>query len=178
MQAYGLAHSEIESLAATAFVLKVQVFLARRDWREVPAGAESTKLHVPGRKFSDAALNRLRARVLKRGKAAVVSDEARHKLRIALKNLRYGVDFFADLFGKRKRRQAYKKKMSALQELLGIRNDIVGASTYLKELRKEIDPEAERILSFIQGWYAREAAVADKAISKSWKKFKRAEPFF
>lgn len=176
--AYGLAHSEIESFAATAFVLKVQGFLARRDWREVPAGAESTKLQVPARKFSEAALNRLRASVLKRGKAAVVSDEARHKLRIALKNLRYGVDFFADLFGKRKRRQAYKKKMSALQELLGIRNDIVGARRYLKELRKEIDPAAVQILSFIQGWYAREAAVADKAISKSWKKFKRADPFF
>jgi inorganic triphosphatase YgiF len=176
--AYGLAHSEIESLAATVFVLKVQSFLARRDWREVPAGAESKKLQVPVRKFSEAALDRLRARVRKRGKVAAVSGEAWHKLRIALKNLRYGVDFFADLFGKRKRRRAYKKKMSALQELLGIRNDIVGARAYLKELRKEIDPEADRILSFIQGWYALEAVVADKAISKSWKKFKRADVFF
>jgi triphosphatase len=176
--AYGLAHSEIESLDATVFVLKVQSFLARRDWREVPAGAESKKLQVLPRKFSEAALDRLRARVLKRGKTAAASDEARHKLRIALKSLRYGVDFFADLFGNRKRRRAYKKKMSALQELLGIRNDIAGAKTYLKELRKNIDPEAERILSFIQGWYAREAAVADKAISKSRKKFKRADPFF
>jgi triphosphatase len=176
--AYALAHSEIEGLAATVFVLKVQSFLARRDWREGPAGAESKKIQVPARKFSEAALDRLRARVLKRGKAAAVSDEARHKLRIALKNLRYGVDFFADLFGNRKRRRAYKKRMSALQELLGIRNDIVGAKAFLKEFRKEIDPEAERILSFIQGWYAREAAVADKAISKSWKKFKRADPFF
>ena len=175
---YALAHSEIESLAATVFVLKVQSFLARRDWREVPAGAESKKLQKPARKFSEAALDRLRVRVLKCGKAAAASDEARHKLRIALKNLRYGVDFFSDLFGNRKRRRAYRKKMSALQELLGIRNDIVGAKTYLKELRKEIDPEAERILSFIQGWYAREAAAADKAISKSWKKFRRAGTFF
>jgi inorganic triphosphatase YgiF len=176
--ACALAHSEIESLAATAFVLKVQSFLACRDWREVPAGAESKKLQVPARKFSEAALDKLKARVQKRGKAAAVSDEARHKLRIALKNLRYGVDFFADLSGNRKRMRVYRKKMSALQELLGIRNDIAGAKTYFKELRKEIDPEAERILSFIQGWYAREAAVADKAISKSWKKFKRADIFW
>lgn len=176
--AYASAHTEIESLAATLFVLKVQRFLALRDWRKVSAGAESKKLQNPARKFSKTALNRLRARVLKRGKAAAASDEARHKLRIALKNLRYGVDFFADLFGNCKRRRAYRKKMSALQELLGIRNDIVGAKTYLKELRKETDPEAERILSFIEGWYAREAAVADNAISKSWKKFKRADIFF
>ena len=102
---------------------------------------------MPARKFFKAALNRLRARVLKRGKAAGVSDEARHKLRIALKNLRYGVDFFAICLANGKRRQAYKKQMSALQDLLGIRNDIVGAKTYLKELREEIGPEAERILS-------------------------------
>jgi CHAD domain-containing protein len=120
----------------------------------------------------------LKDRVLKRGKAANISDKAQHKLRIALKNLRYGGDFFADVFGNRKRRRDYKRKMSALQELLGIRNDIVGAKTYLKELRMEADAEAERILSYIQGWYAREAIVADKAISKSWKKFKRAKDFW
>ena len=82
-------------------------------------------MRVPLRKFFRAELNKLRARVLKRGKAASDSDQARHKLRIALKNLRYGVDFFSDLFGSGKRRQAYKKQMSALQDLLGIRNDIV-----------------------------------------------------
>ncbi len=67
--------------------------------------------------------------------------------------------------------------MSALQDLLGVRNDIVVARIYLKELREETGPEAERILEFIRGWYAREAAAADRAISKSWKKFKRTEPF-
>ena len=85
-------------------------------------------------------------------------------MRIALKNLRYGVDFFTALLGKAKRRRAYKKKMSALQDLLGIRNDIVGANTYLKELRAEIDPNAERVIEFILGWYALKAALTDKAI--------------
>lgn len=174
--AYGLARSEIESLAATAFVLKAQGFLARLDWRQDP---ESAKLQMPARKFSAAALKRLRARVLKRGKGiANVSDEARHKLRIALKNLRYGVDFFGGLSASRRRRRAYTKKLSALQNLLGIRNDIVVAGTYLKELREEAGPEAEQTFGFILGWQAREAAIADKAIGKSWKKFKRADIFW
>ncbi len=166
--AYASAHSEIESLAATLFVLNVQSLLARDDWREVPQAPNQKCRHG---NFSRTELSRLRARVLKRGKAAGVSDQARHKLRIALKNLRYGVDFF-DLFGNGKRKQAYKKRMSALQDLLGIRNDIVVAKTYLKELREETGPEAEQILEFIRGWYARDAAAADKAISKALKKFK------
>lgn len=176
--AYVLARSEIEGLAATVFVLNAHSFLARRAMRTALADAVSAKSQVPMRKFAEAALDRLRTRVLKRGKVAAVSDEARHKLRIALKNLRYGVDFFADLLGSRKRRQAYKRKMSTLQDLLGVRNDIVGAKTYLEELREEVGPEAERILEFILGWQAREAAAAAKASSKSWKKFKRTEVFW
>ncbi|HUQ38458.1 MAG TPA: CHAD domain-containing protein [Aestuariivirga sp.] len=171
--AYASAHSEIESLAATMFVLKVQSVLASRDWRDVPLVAPKKT----ARKFFKAELARLRARVLKRGKVASVSDQARHKLRIALKNLRYGVDFF-DLFGNRRGRQAYKKRMSALQDILGFRNDIVVAKTYLKELRDETAPEAELILEFIRGWYARDATSADKAIIRSLKKFKRMEPFW
>jgi CHAD domain-containing protein len=171
---YASAHSEIESLAATLFVLNVQSLLARDDWREVPPGG---KPKIPARKFFKAELSRLRARVLKRAKAASASDQARHKLRIALKNLRYGLDLF-DLFGSGKRRQVYKKRMSALQDLLGMRNDIVVAKTYLKELQVETGPEAEQVLDFIRGWYARDATSADREISKVIKKFKRMEPFW
>jgi triphosphatase len=169
--AYVLARSEIESLAATLFVLNVQSVLAHNDWRE---GA-NTKM--PARKFFNAELSRLRARVLKRAKAANVSDQARHKLRIALKNLRYSMDFF-DFLGNNRGRQAYKKRMSALQDLLGVRNDIVVAKTYLKELREETGPAGEQILEFIRGWYARDAAAADREISKAIKKFRRMEPFW
>lgn len=169
--AHASAHSEIESLAPTLFVLNVHRFLAHGDRRE------GAKPKMRTRKFFKAELSRLRARVLKRGKAADASDQARHKLRIALKNLRYAVDFF-DLLGGGKRRQAYKRRMSALQDLLGIRNDIVVAKTYLKELRDDTGPEGEKILEFIRGWHARDATAADKAISKSLKKFKRMEPFW
>ncbi|MEQ1882915.1 MAG: inorganic triphosphatase, partial [Burkholderiales bacterium] len=79
---------------------------------------------------------------------------------------------------KSKRKQAYKKRMSALQDLLGVRNDIVVAKTYLKELQEETGPDAEQSVEFIRGWYARDASAADKAISKSLKKFKRTEPFW
>ncbi len=179
VEAYGLARSQIESLAVTAFVLKTQRFLARRDWREVAAGADSTTPKVSTRKLSGPALCRLRARVLKRGKGiATLSDKSRHKLRIALKNLRYGMDFFGDLLANRKRQRAYTKKLSALQNLLGVRNDIVVAGPYVEQLRGEAGSEVERALEFILGWYAREAEITDKAIGKSWKEFKHADTFW
>ena len=177
--AYALARSQIESLAATLFVLKVQRFLVRREWRAARADVESKRVQVQVRKFSKDALDRLLVRVLKRGKGvATISDEERHKLRIALKNLRYGVEFLGALFVGRERRRTYIKKLSALQGHLGIRNDIVVIRTYSEELRGEAGPEAERILDFIMGWYAREASIVDEAVGKSWKKFKRADNFW
>jgi triphosphatase len=176
--AYADARSVLGGIAPTAFVLKVQNVLARRDWRGVPASGNSKKPQVSARKLFKAELNRLRARVLKREKSAAVSDEARHKLRIALKNLRYGVEFFGDLFGKDKRRRAFRKRMSALQDHLGLRNDIVIARIYLKELSDEMGLEAERMMEFIRGWHAREVCGVDRAISKSWKKFKREKIFW
>jgi inorganic triphosphatase YgiF len=176
---YRSARSQIESLAATLFVLKVQSFLALKNWHGDPARAELSQVQMSVEKFSKAALDRQSARVLRRGKKiATVSDEARHKLRIALKNLRYGVEFFGELHGNHKRRRVYKKKMSALQDLLGIRNDIVVARSYVEQFREEVSPEAECVLDFILGWNAREAAIIDKAIDKSWKKFKRADIFW
>ncbi|MGB9144162.1 MAG: CYTH and CHAD domain-containing protein [Aestuariivirga sp.] len=177
--AYGRAHTEVESFAATAFVLKVQNFLARHAWSELPAGTESSQRQMPLKEFSRAVLDRQRARAAKRGKEVILlSDEARHKLRIALKNLRYSVEFLGALFVRSRRRRTYLKKMSALQDLLGNRNDIVVAMSYVEQLRLETGPEMERVLGFVLGWYAREAAVADEAIGKSWKKFKRADIFW
>ena len=176
--AYAAARAQLDGPAGTEFVLKVQGVLARRGWRETPGSSGPKISKAAARKLFRAELNRLRSRVLKREKAAGVSDQGRHKLRIALKNLRYGVDFFAGLFGSAKSRRAYAKRLADLQDLLGLRNDIVVARVYLKELRDEMGPEADRILEFIRGWYAREAEGADKAIGKSWKKFQREDIFW
>ncbi len=67
-------------------------------------------------------------RVLKRGRRlAELEAEPRHSLRIEIKKLRYGAEFFASLYGGRRakdRRHAALEGLSALQELLGELNDI------------------------------------------------------
>ncbi len=179
VSAHGLARGEIESLAATAFVLKVQSFLARRAWSAANGDAGSPEVPAPLEKFFRKVFAWQSARVAKRGKKITrLSDEARHRLRIALKNLRYSVEFFGDRFAHSRRRLGYMKKLSALQDLLGNRNDIVVARSHVEQLRLEAGPEMAPALAFVLGWYAREAADADAAIGKAWKKFKRAEIFW
>jgi triphosphatase len=73
-------------------------------------------------------LSRRRRKVLKRAKGlAALDPEARHQVRIEIKKLRYGTEFFGPLFAGRKakeRRRAALKALESLQEILGELNDI------------------------------------------------------
>lgn len=58
---------------------------------------------------------------------ADLDEEARHRLRLRIKKLRYGVEFFASLFpglSSRERRRTISSILERLQDVLGELNDI------------------------------------------------------
>lgn len=69
----------------------------------------------------------------------------RHRLRVALKRLRYALEFFAPLFPGR-RRQSYHQSASCLQDLLGRMNDLEIATQFCAEAL----PDSRHDL--IRGW--------------------------
>jgi triphosphatase len=75
-----------------------------------------------------AELGRRRKKVLKRARhLAELDPEARHRVRIEIKKLRYGVEFFGSLFSGGKvagRRRQTLDALESLQEVLGELNDI------------------------------------------------------
>ena len=164
-----------KTLGTTRFVLKVYSLLARRAWRNALSGSELTLLAGPASKFAESALDRLRRRVKKRGEQlAELTDEERHELRIALKNLRYGVEFFGSLFDRRRIVRRYAGAVSLLQDLLGAHNDVATSRQFLDDL-----PEGmEHMSGFILGWYARGTALADADLFDASTKFKKIEPFW
>nr|WP_281400186.1 CHAD domain-containing protein [Microvirga zambiensis] len=134
---------------------------------------------APIEEFATQTLDRLRNRALKRGKNLTeLSDEARHDVRIALKNLRYGAEFYRGLFGRRRDQQGYLRTVSKLQDLLGAHNDAVTAKQFLSELAAVNAVGFEKASGFILGWQARGTTLADDALGAAWKTFKRAKPFW
>lgn len=96
-------------------------------WIETGAWAERADAGEDARDFAARVLERtrrrlkLRARGLKR-----LEPEARHRARIAGKKLRYGAEFFAGLYPKKKasrRRAAFGAALKDLQDHLGTLND-------------------------------------------------------
>lgn len=92
-----------------------------RDLEQLAAGKGGHRIAA----FAEKRLAKLHARAVRRF-AAVVKEptpSAAHRLRIALKHLRYGGEFFAPLFDETGV-QAFCKDIAALQDELGFINDL------------------------------------------------------
>ena len=168
----------IDERATSIFVLQMQRLLARMaQWNGLPDAGVKPALST--RKFARQALDKLNARVLRRGRGfSNITDEARHRLRISIKKLRYGAEFFGSLFDRPQKMRSYIDRASNLQDILGAKNDAVMARHFLAKLSETSDGGTDRATGFVLGWYAREASAADKRLSGSWKKFKRARDFW
>ena len=132
--------------------------------------------------FAARVLERRYRHVRKRGKGfAHLAPAERHRLRIALKKLRYGIEFFAGLFPK-KRVERFREAATRLQERLGHGNDVDVASRLAHVLVEPLGPErvAEAAIGGGQlvGWYARQAETVERDIRRVWKKLKGQEPFW
>jgi CHAD domain-containing protein len=92
----------------------------------------------PARAFASVALDRLRRKVKKDGRAlAEADDRARHEVRKDAKKLRYAAEFFTALFDRKRERRRYRHFIAALEDLqdeLGMLNDMVTAPAVLTGL--------------------------------------------
>lgn len=128
-------------------------------------------------------LDRQQARVKKRGRTARSAEEGdMHRLRIALKKLRYTAEFFAPIYGKRKVR-AYLKKLRTLQNHLGDLNDAANVRSVVSGLlrdksRKNEDVDMRYAAGAMVGWYGAQTPRAISNALKRYRKFKRVRPFW
>jgi len=175
---YAEARDLIDAKETAVFALKLQAFLSRRGWRNA-ANERSPGLAAPVTQFSSQTLNRLRKRVLKRGKKLIsLPDDERHRVRIALKNLRYAAEFFGGLYGDAGNSRSYLRAVSRLQDILGAHNDAAGAQSLLDALGARAEAETAFAAGVVLGWCERHAEIAETDLEAAWRRFKRLDPFW
>lgn len=144
---------------------------------DVAAAAESAPLDAKRiGKVSDRALDAHWARAKKRGKRTGKRFSGRtHRLRIALKKLRYAAEFFAPLYPAKKT-QAYIKALKRLLDRFGAANDVHEIGGMLARLGTA--PELSYAAGVVAGWHgAREKRLTARAM-KSWRAFRTMKPFW
>ena len=128
-------------------------------------------------------LDRQVARVKKRGRVAKSQEEGDlHRLRIALKKLRYTAEFFAPLYPK-KNVTRYLQKLRGLQNHLGDLNDAANVRSVVGDLvrekgKKEDDSPMRYAAGAMVGWYGAQVPGAIRHALQRYKKFKRVRPFW
>jgi CHAD domain-containing protein len=129
--------------------------------------------------FAAQALDKLHRKALKQAHGIDWQDaEERHRLRIRIKRLRYGCDFFSSSFAGAAARP-YSRRLAALQDILGDLNDIAVARRLLAEIAPRGAPRA----ALGAAAYTRQALAARErmlvtSLEQAWATFEKRRPFW
>lgn len=177
--AQGVMRRAVRSRRYQKGLIGLAAWIAAQAWRESAQVAGRAALDAPVRAYAQGELEARYERVRTRGrKLKELSGPELHQLRIAIKKLRYSVDFFATLFDAGKVR-VLRSRLSRLQDTLGTINDAATMRSLLDhgfgEGRSAAAAEARGILS---GWSAGRGDALKSDLDRAWKAFRRSETFW
>lgn len=132
--AYDQVREILDGRAHADLVLDVASWTALGGWQERASAGGRLLLSSPVVELARQLLEKRHKRVTKLGRHfARLSDAERHQVRLALKKLRYGVEFLGGLFPE-KAAKRYAQAASSLQDVLGLLNDQAETRVLLEQL--------------------------------------------
>jgi CHAD domain-containing protein len=136
-----LAKEALASDRALAAMLDLAEWLAIGDWKDRDAAQAAIE------PMAATLLDRHYRRLKKKGRHLAKLDDAhRHQVRIEAKKLRYAAEFFATLWSGKKtlrRQRDFVEAMEALQDELGLLNDIATAPEIFARYKLGDPPERD-----------------------------------
>jgi inorganic triphosphatase YgiF len=122
--AYARAAAAVESERFRRLLLDLLIWIEAGPW--TTSADHRKRRERPVAKFAREALDHRRRKIIRKGRDIEgLEPDARHKLRIDAKKMRYAADVFAGLFHRPKRARAFVDALKAVQDTLGELNDIV-----------------------------------------------------
>lgn len=181
LAAYAALREALDGPGFRALVLDGIALMLERPWRELaaaapdaaPRGAEALDEPLPA--FASRLLDKRWHRLCSEGEEIHRLDaEALHELRLTAKRLRYAAELFAPLWpGKAQRR--FLKRLAAVQEELGLANDVEVARALVAGLGSGVPAWA---VGAMEGFAAAKASGARRRGLSAWEDLMVAKPFW
>jgi len=131
---------------------------------------------LPLRHAADRLLARCDKRLRRRGRKLAAADaDARHRVRVAAKKVRYASEFLESLYPSR-RTKRYIQALASLQDALGTLNDMAVADSLLRELA-EARPGLAPAAGYARGYLTSSRQREERRLKKRWKRFTALKPF-
>lgn len=177
--AQGNARRAIRSRKYQRVMIGLASWLAAQAWREHADAGSVALLGLPVRAHAQSELERRYERVRERGrKLKDLSAPELHQLRIAIKKMRYTIDFFASLFDADAVR-GLRSRLSRLQDVLGTLNDAATTARLVENaLADSRAGEPAEARGIVFGWSAGRADALKRDLNRSWRAFRRNETFW
>jgi triphosphatase len=174
-KAYVEVRNALRSPRYSRLLLLLGRWLTQRRWRKKLDAAAMNHLENPIKDFASQVLDSHYQSVKTQGENfARLNPEQLHELRISIKKLGYGVRFFLELYPEPLIRP-YSKKLSRLQDELGILNDGNVATELLNKAGLDGNASARH---FLNGWYAHQRMTHFVAIESVWESFLEQKNFW
>jgi triphosphatase len=107
-----------------------------------------------------------------------LTPQRRHEFRIAVKKLRYTIEFLENLYDTEEVAE-FVRSLKPLQDDLGYANDVRVANDLLGDLRiSDGAVTIARAAGVVLGWHDRGLADFDRKLRKHMRRFRRARPFW
>jgi inorganic triphosphatase YgiF len=175
-QAHAAAAAALRSPRYTTAILELSRWLTARGWRDQAVSEQSALLMAPIGRVASGLLARCADKVRKRSKGFADLDlRRRHRLRIAVKKMRYATDLLESLYDAGKVSQ-FVRRLKPLQDELGHVNDVRTAGDLLRP--SENGAGTERAAGAVLGWHERGLRDHERRLQKRLRRFKRAQPFW
>jgi inorganic triphosphatase YgiF len=169
--AYTRVRDTLADRRCARFVIELAAWIEARGWRSDIPPEGLAQLAEPAINFAGNILSARHMKALKRGRRfKTLSAEERHHVRLAIKKLRYAVDFLLPMYGQRKSTKRYFSKLADLQEELGSYNDMATTTTLLAGLDAG-SSDGTTAAAAIAGWQAHAMVGAEGRLRDAWSDF-------
>jgi triphosphatase len=169
--AYKKVRRVLAEQRASSFLIVLGGWIEARGWRGDFAPDTLGQLAEPAVNFARRMLSEQYAKVLKRGRHLKSLDaHERHRLRLAVKKLRYVSEFLLPLYGQRKSTKRFSRKLAEFQDELGHYNDMAVTASLLAGLGADTAARGTAAAA-IAGWQAHAMVGVEPRLRDTWSDF-------
>ncbi len=178
--AYDQIREAVLSQRYTASMLRLLRWFEASGWRGHSASDEPDAMTSAIGSIAPEVLDRRRRKVRQRGKGfGSLMPGERHKLRIAVKKLRYTIELFGSLFD-RDGLDRFVGRLKRLQSDLGYANDVRVAHEFVTELFAQIEPRSPAAHAWVAVLEAHDQMLAsgERKLRRHRRRLNDAAPFW
>lgn len=181
-EAYARAAAAIRSQRYAGLMLLLKAWAEGRRWHDGARPEQLAGMRTPAADLARHLFDQRYDETMQlAGNFAELAAEERHSVRIQIKKLRYATEFFGMLFPRRQV-SPFLAAMKALQDQLGLNNDLEVARGLLKKAPKQVRGKTSREVAFaagaVIGWHSHISGHREQGVVRIWERFVSKRPFW